>query len=69
TQWRRSTPERRARAEGLRAQLQAAIAGLEAELQAGSKAGDARKVKEATEALAARRSWLEQVERAASDAG
>ncbi len=52
---------------GRRAQLHAAIAGLEADLEAAKAAGDARRVKEATSALAARRAWLEQVERAAAD--
>lgn len=67
SQWQRSNPETRARAEGAAAQLNAAIAGLEADLAAAQAAGDARKVAEAQAALDARRAWLEQVQRAAAD--
>lgn len=67
-QWRRSNPETRARAEGMGAQLEQAIAALEADLAKAKAAGDARKVAEVTAALDARRAWLEQVERAARDA-
>ena len=66
--WRRSNPETRARAEGAAAQLENAIAGLEADLAAAQAKGDARKVAEAQAALDARRSWLEQVQQAAQDA-
>jgi hypothetical protein len=66
--WRRSNPETRARAEGAAAQLENAIAGLEADLAAAVAKGDARKVAEARAALDARRAWLEQVQRAAQDA-
>jgi hypothetical protein len=65
--WTRSNPETRARAEGAAAQLQAAIAGLEADLAAATASGNARKTAEAQAALDARRSWLEQVERAARE--
>ncbi|MCV2394538.1 DUF349 domain-containing protein [Actinotalea sp. M2MS4P-6] len=65
--WKRTNPETRARAEGLGAQLQAAIAQLEDDLEAAKAAKDSRRIKEATEALAARRAWLEQVERAAAE--
>ncbi|MCM0641359.1 DUF349 domain-containing protein [Cellulomonas sp. zg-Y766] len=67
-QWRRSNPETRARAEGAAAQLEQAIAGLEADLESARAAGDQRRVKEAQAALDARRAWLEQVQRAAQDA-
>ncbi|HEY0118337.1 MAG TPA: DUF349 domain-containing protein [Cellulomonas sp.] len=67
-QWRRSNPETRARAEGAAAQLEQAIAGLEADLVKAKAAGDARKIAEVEAALEARRAWLEQVERAARDA-
>lgn len=67
-QWRRSNPETRARAEGAAAQLEQAIAGLEDDLAAAQAAGDQRRVTEAQAALDARRSWLEQVQRAADDA-
>jgi hypothetical protein len=67
-QWRRSNPETRARAEGAAAQLEQAIAGLEADLEKAKAVGDARKVADAQAALDARRAWLEQVQRAAEDA-
>ena len=66
-QWQRSNPETRARAEGALAQLQSAIAGLEADLAAATAAKNARKIAEATAALEARRAWLEQVQRAADE--
>ncbi|MEU4362889.1 DUF349 domain-containing protein [Promicromonospora sp. NPDC023987] len=66
-QWKRSNPETRARAEGAAAQLESAIAGLEAELAAAQDKGDKRKVSELEAAVAARRSWLEQVVKAAED--
>ncbi|QTE28034.1 DUF349 domain-containing protein [Pengzhenrongella sicca] len=65
--WTRGNPETRARAEGAAAQLEAAIAGLEADLAAAQAAGNQRKVTEAQAALDTRRSWLEQVQRAADD--
>ena len=65
--WTRSNPETRARAEGAAAQLQAAISGLEADLAKAKASGNARKTAEAQAALDARRSWLEQVERAARE--
>lgn len=67
-QWRRTNPETRARAEGAAAQLEQAIAGLEADLDKAKAAGDARKIADAQAALDARRAWLEQVQRAAQDA-
>lgn len=67
-QWRRTNPETRARAEGAAAQLEQAIAGLEADLEHAKSAGDARRIADAQAALDARRSWLEQVQRAAEDA-
>ncbi|GAA4832889.1 hypothetical protein GCM10023221_06320 [Luteimicrobium xylanilyticum] len=67
-EWSRSNPETRARAEGALSQLETAIAGLEADLAAAQASGDARKASELESALDARRSWLEQVSRAAEDA-
>ena len=56
--WQKSNPERIARAEGLAGQLQDAIAKLEKELDEAKAGGDAKKVKEAQEALDARKAWL-----------
>lgn len=66
-EWSRTNPETRARAEGAAAQLEQAIAQLEDDLAAAQAAGNDRKVKEAQAALDARRSWLEQVQRAADE--
>ncbi|MDR2703500.1 MAG: DUF349 domain-containing protein [Cellulomonadaceae bacterium] len=66
-QWKRTNPETKARAEGAAAQLQKAISGLEADLAKAKAAGNTRKVTEIEGAIAARKSWLEQVEKAASD--
>lgn len=57
--WEKNNPERKARSEGLASQLQDAITKLEDELAAAEAGGDARKVKEAREALDARRVWLD----------
>lgn len=65
--WRRTNPEARARAEGTVAQLQASISELEATAANARDAGNERKASEAEEALAARRAWLEQAERALDD--
>lgn len=67
-QWHRTNPETRARAEGALSQLESAIAGLEADLASAEASGNARKATEARAALDARRSWLEQVKRAADEA-
>ena len=56
--WNRSDPEKQARSEGLASQLTAAIDKLEKELAAATAAGDARRIKDAEEALAARKVWL-----------
>jgi hypothetical protein len=67
-EWKTSNPRVRARAEGAAAQLESAIAGLQEDLEKAKASGDARRVKDATEALEARKAWLEQVLRAADDA-
>ncbi|MDO9591259.1 MAG: DUF349 domain-containing protein, partial [Microcella sp.] len=56
--WNRSDPEKKARSEGLAAQLEQAISGLEADLAAAEAANDAKRVTDVTEALEARRAWL-----------
>lgn len=61
--WNRSDPEKKARSEGLAAQLEQAIAGLEADLAAATAAKDAKRIAEVTEALEARRAWLSAVDR------
>jgi hypothetical protein len=63
TQWRRSNPEALARAEGTVNQLRAAITSLEAQLARARERGDQAGIRKASEALAARKSWLEEAER------
>lgn len=62
-QWRRSNPEALARAKGTVDQIRAAIASLEEQLAKAQQRGDTRAADQATEAIAARRSWLEEAER------
>ncbi len=62
-QWRRSNPEALARAKGTVDQIRAAIASLEEQLAKAQQRGDTRAADEATEAITARRSWLEEAER------
>jgi hypothetical protein len=57
--WNKTDPEKVARSTGLAAQLTGAIEKLERELEAAKASGDARKIKDAEEALAARRVWLD----------
>lgn len=59
--WRRTDPEKQARSEGLAAQLGSAIEKLERELADAKAAKDPRRIKEAEEALAARRVWLDAI--------
>jgi hypothetical protein len=59
--WQKSNPERIARAEGLAGQLQDAIAKLETELAEAKAGGNASKVKDAEEALEARKGWLKAI--------
>lgn len=56
--WRANNPETKARSQGLASQLTAAIEKLENELSDAQAAGDAARIAEATEALEARKVWL-----------
>ncbi|MCT9934311.1 DUF349 domain-containing protein [Planotetraspora sp. A-T 1434] len=62
-EWKRSNPEARARAQDTVNQLRKSIEQLETRLSKAQAAGKDKDVKEAEEALAARRSWLEEAER------
>jgi hypothetical protein len=62
-QWRRSNPEALARAKGTVAQIRAAISGLEEQLAKAQARDDSQAAAAAEEAIAARRSWLEEAER------
>ncbi|AQZ70138.1 ATPase involved in DNA repair [[Actinomadura] parvosata subsp. kistnae] len=62
-EWKRSNPEARARAQSTVDQLRTSIEQLEKRLSKAQAAGRAKDVKEAEEALIARRSWLAEAER------
>ncbi|MFF1875926.1 DUF349 domain-containing protein, partial [Kitasatospora herbaricolor] len=57
--WELNNPEKKARSEGLASQLTEAIEKLQQELDDAKASGDQRKVKEAQEALDARKIWLD----------
>lgn len=60
--WQKNNPERKARSEGLASQLQDAIVKLEAELAEAKTGGDSKRIAAATEALDARKAWLNVIE-------
>ncbi|SEG89301.1 protein of unknown function [Thermomonospora echinospora] len=62
-EWRRTNPEARARAEATVGQLRSSIEQLEKRLAKARDAGRDKDAKDAEEALAARRAWLEEAER------
>ena len=63
SQWRRSNPEALSRAKGTVEQIRSAIRQLEDQLERARASGDQTAQQRAEEALAARRSWLEEAER------
>lgn len=65
--WQRTNPETKARTNSALSQLESTIASLEDDLEAAEKNGDARRISEAREALAARRQWLDMLQRSAQD--
>jgi len=60
-QWRKTDPAAIERSNSVTAQLEDSIKKLEDDLAKATTSGDAKKVKDATEALAARKAWLEVV--------
>jgi hypothetical protein len=62
-QWKRSNPEALSRAQNTVNQLRSAISTLEAQLARATERGDTSGVRQAEEALSARRSWLAEAER------
>ncbi|MFP3967228.1 DUF349 domain-containing protein [Actinomadura fulvescens] len=62
-EWRRTNPEARARAEATVAQLRNSIEQLEKRLDKAQGAGREKDIRDAEEALTARRAWLEEAER------
>jgi hypothetical protein len=67
--WKHNNPEARARAQSAVDQLESGIADLEADVERARAAGNERRVADLEQALAARRQWLEQAQRALSDFG
>ncbi|MFL6157283.1 MAG: DUF349 domain-containing protein [Marmoricola sp.] len=66
-QWKKSDPEKSARADGMVGQLQDAIDKIEADLEKARSGGDARKVKDLEENLASRKAFLEMAKQTASE--
>jgi hypothetical protein len=62
--WRKTDPAAQARSNDVIAQLEASIVKLEAELEAAKAKKDKKKTDDATEALKARKAWLEVVKAA-----
>jgi Domain of Unknown Function (DUF349) len=62
--WRKTDPAAQARSNDVITQLEASIVKLEAELEAAKAAKDKKKTDDATEALKARKAWLEVVKAA-----
>lgn len=60
-EWRRSDPETQARASGMLSQLEASIADLEKKLAKAEAAGDTKRVKEVSDALATKKMWFDQI--------
>ena len=65
--WRRSDPEKSARADDMLGQLERAISDIETNLDKARAAGDDRKVRELEENLASRQQFLEMARKAACD--
>ena len=65
--WRKSDPEKSARADDMLGQLERAIADIETNLDKARTSGDQKKVRELEENLASRQQFLEMARRAASE--
>ncbi|GAA1775855.1 DUF349 domain-containing protein [Streptomonospora arabica] len=63
-EWQRTNPEGRARAESTASRLRDSIAQLEDDLEHARARGNERRIREVEEALSARRSWLDEAEKA-----
>jgi hypothetical protein len=65
--WRRSDPEKSARADDMLGQLERAIADIQANLDKARASGNEKKIKELEDNLASRQQFLEMARKAASD--
>lgn len=68
-QWRKSDPEKSARADDMVTKLREAITKIEADLEKARAAGNDKKVKDLEADLASRRTFLEMAERTAAEFG
>lgn len=68
-EWKRTDPEKSARANEMITKLEDAIAQIESDIAAAEAAGDAKKVEELRENLASRQEFLQIARRTASDFG
>jgi len=66
-QWRKSDPEKSARADDMVTKLEAAIAQVEADLAKARESGNEKQVKELEENLASRQSFLDMARRVSAD--
>ncbi len=66
-QWRKSDPEKSARADDMVSKFEAAIARLEADLDKARAAGDDRKARGLAESIDSQRAFLDMARRAADD--
>lgn len=66
-QWRRTDPEKSARADDMVSKLETALAEIEQQLADARTAGNERKVKELEENLASRQAFLEMARKASAD--
>ena len=66
-QWRKSDPEKSARADDMVSKLEAAIAQVEADLAKARESGNEKQVKELEENLASRQSFLDMARRVSAD--
>jgi hypothetical protein len=65
--WRRTDPEKQARAEGMLEQLETAIAAAREALAAAEARGDTRAAKKAQEEIDTKTTWLETIQRSSAD--
>ena len=65
--WRKSDPEKSARADDMVTKLEAAIAQVEADLAKARAAGNDKKIQELEENLASRQSFLDMARRVSAD--
>ncbi len=66
-QWKRTDPEKSARADDMVSKLERAIAENEEKLAKAQAAGDAKKVKDLESSIASNRQFLEMAQKAQSD--